>query len=251
MKHLLLVLTVSLLLFSCKKNTIPSQESNTKSSKLAEFSYSYNGTTPEVYKMSYDNNGRLTTYLDSDHKYSFSYTSNASLIVTRSKLSDGTVDQTIECVLNEAGAITKAEYKNNGSITYTYLFSYDASGNLVSLKGIGSGSVHEKFFSYENGVPVLLKTYTGGVLYRTEQYVYDNSRINKSGLACWYNWPSEVLHGKPLKYYLKEAKEYNANGELINHRVNSITHDAAGYPVAEIMTSILKNTTQTYTYKFQ
>lgn len=251
MKHLLQLFTVVLLITSCKKNMIPSQELNTKNSKLIEFGYSYNNTPAETLKMSYDNAGRLASYLDSDHNYSFSYAGSTSLVITRKKLNDGTVDQVIECVLNEAGAITKSEYMSNGSIIYTYLFSYDASGNLVSLKGIGSGGVHEKFFSYENGVPVSLKTYTGGVLNRTEQYVYDNSRINRSGLACWYSWPSAVLHGKPLKYYLKEAKEFNASGELINHRVNNITHDAAGYPVSEVTTSILKNTTQTYTYKFQ
>jgi YD repeat-containing protein len=200
--------------------------------------------------MSYDSNGRLATYIDSDHKYSFSYNGVANLVVTRNKLSDGAVDQIIECVLNGAGAITKAEYKSNGTIIYTYQFMYDASGNLISLKGIGGGGTYEKVFTYENGVPVSLKIYDGGTLSRTEHYIYDNSRANKSGLSCWYTWPSDILHGKPLKYYLKESKEFNANGELINHKKNSFTYDAAGYPVTEVISSLIKNTTQTFTYKF-
>ncbi|QNA45266.1 DUF4595 domain-containing protein [Lacibacter sediminis] len=250
MKQLMFAFVAMLVFAGCKKEKVPKAENLVKKGKLSEFSYSFNGSPAEICKISYDNSGRLATYMDSDHKYSFSYNGASNLVVTRSKLSDGTIDQTIECVLNGSGAITKAEYKSNGLTSYTYLFNYDASGNMLSLKGSGGGGTHEEVFTYENGVPVSLKVSDGVSVYRTEQFVYDFSRVNKSGLTYWYIWPSDVLYGKPLKYHLKEVKSFNANGDVINHTKYNLNFDAEGYPVSEVVSSQIKNYIQTYTYKF-
>lgn len=250
MKHLFVLLFFTGLLASCKKsNSIPAVQVE-KHGKISEYVYIANNGAVQTSKMSYDNSGRLLTFLDSDHKYSFSYVTPSSLIVTRTKLSDGIVDQQIDCILNVAGAITKMDYKQNGSVIYTYLFTYDLSGNLKMVKGVSNGNTNEVEFIYENDVAISSKSISNGVLIRTTQYSYDYTKPNKTGLTHWNVWPSDILHGKPLKYHIAEFKDFDMNGMLKQHIKNSIEFDPYGYAIKETFLSITNNSKKLYQYKY-
>ncbi|MCF3109754.1 DUF4595 domain-containing protein [Niabella sp. CC-SYL272] len=252
MKNLLIVLLTAAM-FGCKKEKVPVPEEKALSLQIAEMQYSLNGQTPEVTNITYDAQGRISAYTKGDKKYLFNYKTPTTLQVNRYKISDNTLTQTINCILNAAGAIITEEYRDvpNNAVIYTYQYSYNIDGYLVLVEGFSSSSTHQVEFLYSNGQLMQAKYYNDNVYKSIAHFKYDTSIADKTNLPYWWNWPSSTLFGKPQQYALVETKEFDMANKPVQHWTNSFLYDATAKVLTETRQSQLNNNVQQLRYRFQ
>lgn len=255
LKRLITAIAAIAIVSSCSKSKNETASSVQQlNKKLAQTSYTYDSDAPVVEALTYDNQGRLSTYTRDDKSYNFDYSYSSLLKVTRSKKSTGDVDQTISCDLNVNGAITKMVFKDvAGNISYTYAFTYDADGYMSKVKGYNSNSssIYEEEFAMQNGNAVSSKVYYNGVLNLNKQFSYDLTKPANGPFTTWSYWPSNQLFGKTKKNLLVELKSFDKAGAITWHTKNTYVIDAAGFP-AKISTDYITDGTHGVTeYVFQ
>lgn len=250
MKQLFFFLSTIVLLASCKKDNVENPANMEKN--LIKATYVWDGGTPEVDEYTYDVKGRLSVQKDDTRTYTFNYVSATSLIVTERNTSDNSLKQTQECILNDKGYITKMVFKNPaGAITYNYNYFYNADGYVTRLEGFGSGGGYEIDYTIVNGNLVSTIHYNDGILNRTGEYTYDNSKLNKTAAGYSGYWQSNKLFGKGTKNLLSEYKSKSPAGAITWHTQYAYEMDAAGYPAKLTTSNILtgKQGVDTYIYK--
>ncbi len=251
MKQLFFFLSAIVLLASCKKdNTENPSLAATKN--LIKTTYVWDGGTPEIDEYTYDAQGRLSVQKGDNRTYSFNYVSATSLLVTERNNSDNSLYQTQECILNDKGYITKMIFRNPaGVITYNYNYVYNADGYVTRLEGSGAGGGYEVDYTIVNGNVVSSIHYNEGVLNRTGEYIYDNSKLNKTGAGHSGYWQSNKLFGKGSKNLLIDYKSKSPAGATTWHTQYGYELDAAGYPVKLTTSNILtgKQGVETYIFK--
>lgn len=217
---------------SCKKETIDTVPPVIfPAKKLKQVSDSYDGQAPDITKITYDATGRIATLLDrpTETDY-FDYQSPTMLVITTKKNIDNSVKQIKECTINDKGYISKMVIKVNAVVNYTYEYTYNVEGYTTKVKGYNAaGSGFETEYTYVNGSPASFKKYNDGVQTSTGQYIYDETKLNKMPFPINFNFPSYNLFGKPVKYILKEYKQFDMSSTLIWHLKNSSEFDAEGY----------------------
>jgi len=248
-------LTIVIGMASCSKEnaltSVPATQSPViATKKVSQISYSYNGTASENEIMTYDAQGRLSTYTEDDRTSSFAYSSATKLEVTRRKKSDNSIDRIYDCTLNPHGAITEMLFKENNVIKYTYLFEYNSDGYLTKIKGINPGYTYEEYFEIVDGNVASSKLYYDGIQSSNRQYFPDNTKPNKTFFNTWSYWPSATLFGKTSKYHLKEFKDFNMSNTLTWHSKYIIETDPQGYPVKITADFILQGTKGITNYSF-
>ncbi|MCD2426173.1 hypothetical protein LQ567_25535 [Niabella pedocola] len=240
--------------FSCKKErTTTSPEEREALLRVTEIENAYNNDAPETLKVSYDPLGRISSSISGDKKYLFNYQTPSALQISRYKISDNTLVQTIDCMLNTAGAITKETYRNasDNAIFYTYQYGYNADGYMILAEAAGYNNSYKWEFIYTDGLLTQSKYYEAGVYKSITHFKYDASVTNKTNLPHWWTWASSMLYGKPEKYALVEIREFDTTNKLIRHWTSSYQYDAAGKVLTESKQSQLSNDVQRYRYKLQ
>lgn len=253
MKNILAVLLLAAA-FSCKKDkTTASPEEREALLRVTEIENVYNTDAPEILKVSYDTQGRISSSINGDKKYLFNYQTPSALRISRYKVSDNTLVQTIDCILNAAGAITKETYRaaSDNAIFYTYQYSYNADGHMILAESAGYNNSYKWEFFYTNGLLTQSKYYEAGVYKSITHFKYDSSITHKTNLPHWWTWPSSTLYGKPEKYALVEIREFDTTNKLIRHWTSNYQYDAAGKILTENKQSQLSNDVQRYRYKLQ
>ena len=251
---MLMTIAALVVVASCSKsNNDLTPDPPAVNKKVKEINYTNNAGYTETEKFVYDNGGRIVGQSGEEYIYLFSYESVSSLLVTRKKTIDGSVDQRVECTLNGNGAITKMVYSNmpSNTVHYTYEVFYDANGYISKWKGTASqGAVAEEIYQFENGNPTSSKLFYDGVLNLEKVYVYDASKLNKGSLTVWGTWPSDKFFGKPTKNLLSEIKNFDKNGQLQWHMKNAFQLDSDGYLVKLTTDYLMQNeqSITTYTY---
>jgi hypothetical protein len=179
--------------------------------------------------------------------------SPSSLVTTERKNSDNSLNQTKECEINANGYITKMIFKNAaGAVIYTYDYTYDADGYLTKQKGTyASGITDETVYTIAGGNVVSAKIYYDNILNSSNEYTYDNTKLNKTTLGHTGYWQSYNLFGKRPKNLFAEVKVFNASGTVTYHSQTIYDMDADGYPVKETVNYLLngKQSVTTYTYQ--
>ncbi len=252
MKQLFFFLSTIVLLASCKKDKTENPDNNA-TKNLMKTTYVWDGGTPEVDEYTYDAQGRLSVHMDESRTYTFNYVSATSLVVTEKKISDNSILGTRECELNANGYVTKMVYKNPaGVITYNYKYFYNADGYVTRTEaGPPAGGGFEVDYTIVNGNAVSSIHYNDGVLNRTGEYTYDNSKVNKTAGGHSSYWPSHLLFGKPTKNLLTDYKTKSPVGATTWHTQYTYDLDAAGYPAKLTTSNILtgKQGVETYIFK--
>lgn len=250
MKNLFFVLGTVVLLASCKKD---SAVNPTATKNLVKATYVWDNQTPEIDEYTYDTKGRIATHKDDSRTETFNYVSPALLVVTRKNNADNSLNRTYECTLNDKGLMTKMLMKDPaGVVTYTYNYTYNADGYMIRLEGIQPvGTGYEVDYTIVNGNVVSSTNYNGGVLNRTGQYIYDNSKINKASGSHGGYWPSSTLFGKASKNLLSEYKSISPAGALTWHTQYNYVLDANGYPVKLTTTNVLEGKQGVDTFIYQ
>ncbi len=234
------------------KNELPQPQQQSVEKKLISASTIYDNDPTENSEFSYDAQGRLSVYRDDDHKYFFSYDAGSKLNITRKKLSDGQADQTIECDLNEKGAIAKMVYKKtDNTISGTYEYFYDANGYKIKQTVQYTGYSYEEEYVIVNGNPVSSKLSYDGVFNSKREYHYDEKILNKGPFTPGSSWTSDRLFGKPTKNIMIGFKSFDTNNVLTWDIKYTYKFDADNYPVKETTEYILQGITNVTTYSFQ
>ncbi|HWR33232.1 MAG TPA: DUF4595 domain-containing protein [Chitinophagaceae bacterium] len=251
MKKLILILLAAASFASCtKNNTVPPPE---VVKNLMKEIYVWDNGVPETSNYTYDAQGRLTEDKDDSWTESFNYVSASTLVVTTRKTSDNSLENTKECELNASGYITKVILKNpGGAVTYTYEFTYNAEGYLTKFNAFTpGGSGYGREYTYVNGNPVSVKIYSNGVQTGTGEYIFDNTKSNKTPWGVGGLWPSYKLFGKRYKNLVSEYKQFNMSNTLTYHSQNVFELDAQGYPTKTTTTDVLlgKQGVSTSTYQ--
>lgn len=232
MKKLLLTgIVIAGILASCKKDNVPGQPSpqeQATTKKISKSVYIYNNEPAEVEQLTYDAAGRPATYTNDSKKEVFDFKSPTKLLVTRYKLSDNSIESTIDCTLNDKGAITKMEFKNlAGTITYTYEFQYNAEGYTTSIKGYNNSSSFEETIEVNNGNYTAAKRSYNGVLTYNDIYLR-TSYTNTIPGGFFAYWPVNNLFGKASKNLCAETKSVKLNGDISNNNKYNYNRDASG-----------------------
>ncbi|MBO9594750.1 MAG: DUF4595 domain-containing protein [Niabella sp.] len=251
MKNLWIVLLIAAM-FGCKKEKVPAPEEKTPPSLITEMEYRYNNENPEVTKISYDAQGRISICIKGEKKDVFNYKTPVTLQVSRYRTSDNKPEHIVDCILNAAGAITKEQYRSvaDNTIFYTYQYSYNAEGYLALVEGFSNSGTYKVEFQYSDGQLTQTKSYTDNVYRYTDHFKYDLSVSDKIKLPFWSHWPSSTLFGKPQQYALVEVKEFDAANKPVLHWTLSYQYDAATKILTNTWQSQLNNNVQQYRYKF-
>lgn len=231
MKKLIIALTAIIAMASCKKEKVAPTPTPTVTKNLAKEVRIYDGGAPETDNYTYDVQRRMAEAISDTKTESFNYLSATSILVTEKKKSDNSLVQTKECELNASGYITKMIFKNPaGSVTYTYIFTYNAEGYQVSYKGFSpGGSSYETEYTYVDGNPVSSKLFNNGVQTGTEQFTYDNTKENKMPYSSTFSyWPSYTLFGKHSKNLCVKYMKFDMAHTLTFHTQNVFEIDAQG-----------------------
>lgn len=216
MKALLAVaLIATSLTMSCKKES--SDKTANGQGRLSKIVYTSDNEAPSIETFTYDEKGRLKVYINDNFRNEFTFNSASMLVVKRISIPDNKLVNTVECTLNDQGAVTKLIKKNQAGIAeYTYTYAYNALGYMVSRKGVSSSDGFSEFFTMDNGNIVSCKrTFTDGAVYTT-QYAYHPKTNNIPGNIAGY-WQSAELFGKASSNLLKEIKMFDGNGKLSTH----------------------------------
>lgn len=253
MKKVIIALTTIVTMVSCKKENvvIPTNPAATK--VLVKSNYVWDNGTPEINEFTYDTVGRISMQKNQTRTYTFNYVSATSLIVTEKKTIDNSLHQTQECTLNEKGYITKMIFKNpGGNVTYTYNYIYNSDGYVTRLEGVGTvGGGYEVDYTIVNGNAISSKNYNNGVLNYSGEYIYDNSKINKTTGGHAGYWPSPTLFGKRSKNLLIDYKAKNPAGAITWHTQYAYEMDATGYPAKLTTINVLDSKQGVETYIYQ
>jgi len=254
MKQSILVLTVLVLFASCKKDAQPAStvSSPSKSRSLAKMIYSYDNGPAEISEYSYDGQGRISSVKSNTINSSFDYVSKTLLVVSERKIADNSLTRTIVCGLNDKGYIIKMEFKNpDGLITYTYEFTYDGNGYVVSKKGSNGSSGFQEDFVIVDGNAVSSKAYFNGKFTYDRLYYFDKTKENKTTMTHAGYWYSTKLFGKASRNLGNEYKEFDINNSLKWHLQTVYELDALGYPVKWTTNNMLTKKSGITTLSFQ
>lgn len=250
------VITTTLLLMavaSCKKQaTITAVPSNPKAGKkFVQVDYMYGNVIDDASKYTYDNSGRIISNIEINYTHYFEYQSPSKLLVTRKSNSDNSIIRTFEAMLNEKGFITSMITKDKtGTILENTSIIYDSEGYLIKHFTQAANSSYGREYVIENGKLISGKKFNNAVQTGNTVYMVDASKENKQSFTAFGYWHSQNLFGKPLKYLVNEAKEFDAAGVLKWHTKNSYERDADG-DVTKITTQFVSDgTTGVTLYKY-
>jgi Domain of unknown function (DUF4595) with porin-like fold len=253
MKNLFFVLGALVVLASCKKDSSENPATPGSTKKLVKATYVWDNGTPEIDEYTYDAQGRISTKKDETRTYTFNYVSASSLIVPVTKNSDNSLEQTLECTINDKGYVTKIAFRNlTGNVFYMYTYAYNADGYIIRVEAIpATGTGYEVDYTVVNGNVVSSIYYNGGVLNRSGHYTYDNSKINKAPGSIGGFWQVNGLFGKGPKNLISEYKTINPAGTLTWHSQLTYTVDANGYAVQVINKNVLQGKQGVDSYIYQ
>ncbi|MBO9591367.1 MAG: hypothetical protein J7599_00575 [Niabella sp.] len=233
MKTVIMAIFLSgLLAVSCtkKKNDIVATPDPPAGRRIAQMIETYADNTKKTETLTYDAKGRPAVYTTNSRKEVFDFQSASRLLVTSYKLPENTLERTIECTLNDKGAITEMRFKNTSDvITYTYQYAYNAEGYTTWVKGSGSSNDwYEIVPEIKDGNYIRAKeTFSSGAVY-DDAYTY-GSASNTLYKSYFGYWPVDGLFGKPSKNLLLEAKGFKSNGDLNSHIKRNYTITAEGF----------------------
>ncbi len=255
MKKIITILcAATVLLASCKKSAEmpPAPEKTIQQKKIAATSYVWDNNAPETEQIVYDQQDRVTQYTDNNYVETFDYQTPEFLLVTRRKRSNNSLDRTIECTLNNKGAIVKMLFKDvTGKITYMYEYLYNTDGYVVTKKGSNTGSNYQVDYEIQNGNVVSSKIYFNGV--HTYNSVFSiTTLLNPVNRGVDAYWPVPRLFGTAAKKLIGETKQYKvATGELNNHTRNTWLLDNEGYITRYIDENLVDGKTGVTDYTLQ
>ena len=238
---------------SCKKEKVNTPVSQTPvEKKMTQYTWTFQNNQPGTEFYEYDQAGRLKSQTNATRKYSFEYTPDDKLIVKATKIADNSLLYSYEGTLNEKGAITKLMRKKaSGNVEFDYEFTYTSSGYLKKVRKATSVSVYEEEYEFVDDKPVSSKESWDGVIERSHQYFYDETKPNKVPMNHWYLWASETLFGKIFKYKPIEYKITRLDGTISWHTKTQYELDAEGYTLMETTDFVHQGTRGVGTYKYK
>ena len=234
------------------KNELPQPPQEMTAKKLMSFTYVYESNPAVTAELTYDGEGRISTYKLSDYSFSvFSY-AGSKLNIVRKRLSDGQPDRYIECDLNEKGAIVKQVIKRpDNTVDGIDEFTYDATGQMIKQKSTDGPDVYEEVYTYANGNPVSSTFTNNGVPDGRRENYYDEKIPNKGPFATIYFYASDKLFGKTTRNMLIGSKTFDTNNVLTSESKQVYELDANNYPV-KVTANYLPNGVKMVTsYTFQ
>lgn len=193
----------------------------------------YNGMTFEEY--TYDADGNISTYLTGDDQYQvfYKYTYDAEGKMLVEDLDNGRKVYNYE--YNDAGQLVHEYEAPLTELSYQCFYTYDAKGNLLSERYgddyYGYNTIAYTYDEHDNLLTVayddeLAASYTyeydaaGNIIYEKETYDWD----------YWeYKYDSKGNLLESFEYIhdggtTREIYEYNADGNVVKNRLESITY---------------------------
>jgi hypothetical protein len=257
MKKVIIALIAIVAMASCKKENVTTVETPTPvptvTKNLLKNVWVINNGTPETSIYTYNAQGKITELKEDTRTTTFNFVSATSLLTTELKNADNSVANTKECTLNDKGYLTKMVIKNPaGAVTLTYEYTYNTDGYMTNQKGTyANGSTLEFVYLITNGNMVSSKLYYDNILSNNTEYIYDNTKINKTqfGIGGYWNVPN--LFGKSEKNIITESKTFNSSGTLTWHTQSTYEFDVDGYPTKQTVNYLLtgKQGVNTFTYQ--
>jgi hypothetical protein len=252
MKKIFIAVVAVIAMVSCKKENVTTTVTPATTKDVVKLTNVWENDPPETNEFTYDAQRRIAIQKNETDIHTFNYVSPTSLIVTERKASDNSLIQTKECTLNDKGYITSLVNKNSaGTITYTYNYTYNVDGYVIRV--VLASAVSSRFeidYTIANGNVISSKHHNNGILSFNGEYTYDNSKLNKTPIGHFGNWPSYTLFGKRSKNLLGEYKAINPAGAITWHHQYVYEMDADGYPAKVTKTDVLHNEqgVENYTY---
>jgi antitoxin component YwqK of YwqJK toxin-antitoxin module len=233
------------------KNELPQPPQEMTVKKLTSFTSVYENNPAITFDMTYDAQGRISTYKFQNYSFVFSY-AGSKLNIVRKKLSDGQPDQYIECDLNENGAIVKQVSKNiDNTVGDISEFTYDAIGQMIKHKFTDGPDIYEEVLTYANGNAVSSTLIENGVPAGRRENYYDEKILNKVPFAAISYWASDRLFGKTTRNMLIGSKTFNTNNVLTSETKQAYELDANNYPVKVTANFLPSGAKMVTAYTFQ
>lgn len=193
----------------------------------------YNGMTFEEY--TYDADGNISTYLTGDDQYQvfYKYTYDAEGKMLVEDLDNGRKVYNYE--YNDAGQLVHEYEAPLTELSYQCFYTYDAKGNLLSERyGDDYYGYNTIAYTYDEHDNLLTQTYND-VLDVSYTYEYDaaGNIIYEKETYDWDYWEYKYdSKGNLLESFeyihdggtTREIYEYNADGNVVKNRLESITY---------------------------
>jgi antitoxin component YwqK of YwqJK toxin-antitoxin module len=252
MKKFLTLLAITAVFASCKKETV-TNPTPAVGKKIKQITYTDNTGYSETVTIGYDAKGRVLNYTEDDRTYTLSYENDTRLVVTSRNISDNSLIRTVECTLNNKGAITEMLYKTPAGVhNYTYQHTYDANNQMKSYKGFSNGgNSYEMIAEIVNGNVSTIQHYSDGLPNGNSAYYYEGAKPNKLPHTLNGDWSSKILFGKTFSHLPTEYKRWNQAGTLTVHNKSTYELDADGDVTKTTTISMLDGHISVDTYQYQ